>query len=104
MKSAVIKTGGKQYLVREGDELRVEKIPSVKAGDKISLKEVLLKIDDDKIDLGRPNLSAISVTATVKAEGRHPKITVIKFKPKVRQRTKNGHRQPYTTITIDKIG
>ncbi|MEK7586501.1 MAG: 50S ribosomal protein L21 [Patescibacteria group bacterium] len=103
MKSAVIKTGGKQYLVREGDTLRVEKLAEVKVGDKVNFDQVLMTIEDDKINLGKPLVEKAVVSAVVQEQDRARKITIVKFKPKTRERNKRGHRQPYTAITIEKI-
>lgn len=100
---AVIKTGGKQYLVKEGDELKIEKVNTEKDGG-ISF-EVLLLADEDgkKFELGNPVLSGVSVHANVLEHGRGKKVTIIKFKPKVRYRRKIGHRQPYSKIKVSGI-
>ena len=103
MKSAVIKTGGKQYLVKEGDTLRVEKLADLKVGDKVTFDQVLMTLDGDKATLGKPLVEKASVEALVHEQDRAAKVTVIKFKQKVRQRNKRGHRQPYTAVTIKKI-
>lgn len=100
---AVIKTGGKQYLVKEGDELKIEKLSADKdAG--VSF-EVLLLADEngEKFELGNPTLSGASVQATVLEQGRGKKVKIIKFKPKVRYRRKTGHRQPYSKVKIGKV-
>ncbi len=101
-KLAVVKTGGKQYLVREGDTLKVEKLES--AG-QLELTEVLLAAEDDgsKFDLGQPR-SAAKVTAEVVLQGRADKILVVHYKAKTRQHKKYGHRQPFTKLRVASIG
>lgn len=100
---AVIKTGGKQYLVREGDEIKVEKVRGEK--DAVLSFEVLLVSDEDgeNLKLGTPTLSGLSVQAMVLEQGRGKKVTIIKFKRKVRYRRKTGHRQPYSKVKIAKV-
>lgn len=97
---AVIKTGGKQYKVAEGDVLRVEKLES-KDGN-IIFDEVLLVVNGE-VKLGQPVVSGAKVTAKVLEEGKGEKKMVFKFKSKTRQHKKKGHRQPYTKIQITKI-
>jgi large subunit ribosomal protein L21 len=97
---AVIKTGGKQYLVKEGDVLKVEKLP-VDQGAKISL-EVLLTADGDTLNVGKPLLSQ-TIEAEVVEQGRADKIEVVKYKAKSRYTRRRGHRQTYTKIKITKI-
>ena len=100
---AVIKTGGKQYLVKEGDELKIEKLAAEKESD-VSF-EVLLLADDngEKVDIGTPTLSGVAVQAKIVDQGKGKKIAIIKFKSKVRYRRKTGHRQPYSKIKIQKV-
>ncbi|MBL7141761.1 50S ribosomal protein L21 [Patescibacteria group bacterium] len=100
----VIKTGGKQYLVKLGDILRIEKIEG-KAGKKVSFKDVLLFFDSKKkkVEIGKPNLK-IKVEAEILAQEKGPKIKIIKYKPKTRYRRKRGHRQLYTKVKIIKVG
>lgn len=102
-KIAVIKTGGKQYLVQEGDVLSIEKIEG-KVGDKISLKNILLFVDSKqkKTAIGEPTLK-ISVEAEIISQKKGDKISIIKYKPKTRYFKKQGHRQLYTEIKIIKI-
>ena len=97
----MIKTGGKQYLVKKGQHLRVEKLDA-KEGDKVSFDEVLLSFDEkgDKTQLGTPAVSGKKVTAEVVKQGRARKIVVTKYKPKTRYKTRTGHRQPFTEIKI----
>jgi len=101
---AVIKTGGKQYLVKEGDVLFIEKIDK-KAGSDFSFNEVLLLVDEkkNKTEIGTPYLKNVKVKAKVLEEGKHKKVLIIKYKPKVRYRRKTGHRQPYTKVQITEI-
>ncbi|HEU0051090.1 MAG TPA: 50S ribosomal protein L21 [Patescibacteria group bacterium] len=97
---AVIKTGGKQYVVKEGDLLMIEKIDA-KQGEKVTF-EPLLKADGENVNVGTPILSG-NVTAEVIEQGRAAKIEVVHYKPKVRTTKRSGHRQPYTKIKIVSI-
>lgn len=100
---AVITTGGKQYIVKEGDELNVEKL-DLEEGKMIEFGAMLVADEDGKdVKVGTPNVEGAKVSATVVEQGRDKKITVIKYKPKVRYRRKYGHRQPFTKIKIEKI-
>ena len=99
---AVIKSGGKQYLVREGDTIQVEKLDA-NQGDKVPLNEVLMVSDGDSLRVGTPVVNGASVAATVKAHGRGEKIRVIKFKRRKHYRRQQGHRQAYTLLSIDGI-
>ena len=98
---AVIKTGGKQYLVRPGDKLKVEKLEK-KEGEEIIFSDVLLVEKDKKIEIGAPLVKA-EVLAKVLSHGKGDKIIVFKYKPKKRESRKIGHRQPYTEIEITGI-
>ncbi|OGN16740.1 MAG: 50S ribosomal protein L21 [Candidatus Yanofskybacteria bacterium RIFCSPHIGHO2_02_FULL_50_12] len=98
---AVIKTGGKQYKVSEGDVLMVEKLNV--EGDSITFDQVLMTADGETINLGKPILSGVMVTAKVLEEGKAKKKMVFRYKAKTRQRKKKGHRQPYTKVQITKI-
>jgi large subunit ribosomal protein L21 len=97
---AVIKTGGKQYKVAEGDVLRVEKLES-KDGN-VVFDNILLVVNGE-VKLGKPVVSGAKVSAKVLEEGKGEKKMVFKFKSKTRQHKKKGHRQPYTKIQITKI-
>lgn len=98
MNFAVIKTGGKQHLVHSGDVITIEKLPeNVQVGDKVTFEEVLLM--DDKV--GTPSVAGGKVTGVVKEVGRAKKVSVIKYKPKVRYFKNRGHRQPFVKVTID---
>ncbi|MCC6557466.1 MAG: 50S ribosomal protein L21 [Polyangiaceae bacterium] len=99
---AVIKTGGKQYRVAEGQKLRVEKLAGV-AGDKVTFNEVLLIGGADAPKIGRPLVSGASVAAEITAQDRGKKIVVFKFRRRKNYRRKNGHRQPYTELKITGI-
>jgi len=98
---AIIETGGKQYQVCEGDVLKVEKL-SVAEGKTVELDKVLAISKDDKLTVGKPWLDA-KVTAKVLKHGKGDKIIVFKYKPKKNYRRKQGHRQPFTEIQIEKI-
>ncbi len=100
---AVIQTGGKQYLVQEGQILRIEKLAGEK-GAKINFDKILLLAQEDgsNVELGKPYLAKI-VEAEVLEQGRADKVKVIKFKRKVRYARHAGHRQAYTKIKITKI-
>lgn len=97
---AIIATGGKQYKVSEGDVIRVEKI-EVEAGNTITFDQVLA-VDNDGLKVGADVKNA-SVTATVLDQARGRKVIVYKYKRKTGYHKKNGHRQAYTQVKIDKI-
>ncbi len=99
---AVIKTGGKQYKVQEGDILFVEKL-NAEDGAEIVFDEVLALSDGDNFVAGTPLVSGASVKATVIKNGKGKKIEVFKYKPKKNEKKKIGHRQPYTKVQIEKI-
>jgi large subunit ribosomal protein L21 len=100
---AVIKTGGKQYRVREGDTLRVEKL-AAEAGAKVQFDQILMVGEGDKVTVGAPFLSGSQVSATVVSQGRADKIKVVKFKRRKNYLRRNGHRQAFTEVEITKIG
>ena len=99
---AVIKSGGKQYRVAEGDVLRIEKL-SAETGETIKFDEVLLVADGDKVQVGTPRLDGGSVSAEVLEQGRARKIEVIKFKRRKDYERHHGHRQQYTEVRITGI-
>ena len=103
VKIAVIAAGGKQYLVKPGDTLRVEKIEEA-AGGTVSF-DVMLLADEDgsSVSVGTPLVKGASVTATVVQQGRARKVMVVKFKNKVRYKRNAGHRQPFTSVKIDEV-
>lgn len=102
---AVIATGGKQYVVREGDFLNIEKITGDhKEGSKIVFDEVLLVDDGKATKVGAPTVSGAKVTAEFIEDARAKKIEVIRYRSKSRYFKNRGHRQPYTRVKIVKIG
>ena len=102
MAYAILKTGGKQYRVRPGDVIDVDKLP-VEPGSSIELGDILAVSKDDGIVLGSPVVANASVLANVQDQIKDAKIIVFKYKRKVRYRVKRGHRQPYTRIAITAI-
>lgn len=99
---AVIVTGGKQYRVREGDRLRIEKLPAP-AGETVEFDRVLMVSDGDEVKVGRPYLDGGRVSATVSAHGRGDKINVVKFRRRKNYLRRRGHRQDFTEVTITGI-
>lgn len=98
---AVIKTGGKQYRVSEGDVLRVEKLDG-DVGAKLELGEVLM-LGGEKVSIGKPQVKGATVQAEIVAQDRAKKIIVFKMRRRKNYRRKQGHRQPYTEIRITGI-
>lgn len=99
---AVIKTGGKQYIVRPGQKLKIEKLDA-KEGGKVSFDEVLLVVDGDKVEIGMPHLKGARVEAEVAEQGRDRKKIIFKYHSKSRYRKFKGHRQPFTEVEIKEI-
>jgi large subunit ribosomal protein L21 len=99
---AVIKTGGKQYRVASGDQLKVEKLAG-EVGAEIVLDQVLAVGEGADIALGTPLVSGASVTATVVSHGRHDKLVIFKMRRRKHYKKSQGHRQGYTEIRIDTI-
>lgn len=105
---AIIETGGKQYRVAVGDTIKIEKIKSevkeLKEGDSVIFNKVLL-IDNgtDSTDIGTPYIEGAKVSGTLVEIGRNAKVMVIKYKQKSRYFKRNGHRQPFFKVKIDKI-
>ena len=100
---AIIKTGGKQYRVKQGETLRVEKLP-VEAGATVEFSEVLLVASEGaEIKIGQPTVAGAKVVAKVVAQERGPKITIFKFRRRKNYRRKSGHRQAYTAVRIEAI-
>ena len=100
---AIIQTGGKQYLVKEGQTLNVEKLDT-EVGKTLSLDALFLADKDGKSPkFGTPTVKGAKVSAKVLEQGRADKVLVVKFKPKSRYRRHVGHRQPFTKIQIEKI-
>ncbi len=98
---AIIATGGKQYKVTEGDVIRVEKL-GVAAGEAVTFDQVLA-VSDGEMKIGCPTVEGASVSATVVKEGKGKKVIVYKYKRKTGYHKKNGHRQLFTEVKIDKI-
>lgn len=99
---AIIKTGGKQYIVKPGDKLKIEKLDK-KEGADISFSDVLLVEKNKKVEIGKPKVKEAKVEAKVLKHGKAEKVIVFKYKPKTRYARKIGHRQPYTEIEITGI-
>ena len=97
---AIIATGGKQYKVEEGDVIKVEKL-GVDAGQTVTFDQVLA-VNNGELQIGCPTVSGATVTATVEKEGKGRKVIVYKYKRKTGYHKKNGHRQLYTQVKIDK--
>lgn len=104
MKFAVIQTGGKQYLVKESQSLKIEKIVGDK-GDKMVFDKVLLIANDDGTEakVGKPYVEGAKVEAEILDQGRGDKVLIIKYKRKVRYHRRKGHRQDFTKVKIVKI-
>ncbi len=98
---AIIATGGKQYTVSEGDVIRVEKL-GVNAGDTVTFDQVLF-VNNGEAKVGDPTVAGASVTASVIEEGKAKKVIVYKYKRKTGYHKKNGHRQLFTKVKIEKI-
>ena len=99
---AVIESGGKQHRVQEGDVLRLEKLDA-ESGSSITFDRVMLVGEGEDVTIGSPLVEGGSVTAEVLGHGRHPKVTVIKFKRRKDYDKKQGHRQHYTEIKVTGI-
>lgn len=110
MELAVIKTGGKQYVVSPGMTIAIEKLGSrskteeLKKGDSVTFGEVLMKDNAGKLTMGAPLVSGASVTGTVQSVGRAKKVEVVKYKAKSNYLKRRGHKQPQIKVKIDKIG
>ena len=100
--NAIIVTGGKQYKVSEGDVVFIEKL-DVEAGETVKFDQVLAILDGDKATFGTPVVEGASVEATVEKNGKGKKIRIFKYNAKKGYRKRQGHRQPYTKVTINKI-
>jgi len=108
MNYAVIKTGGKQYVVKSGDVVTIEKLPGkngadLQKGDAVTFSEVLLTDDGSKATFGAPLISGVSVKGTVAQVGRAQKIDVVKYKAKSRYLKRRGHRQPFVKVKIETV-
>ncbi|MBC2303523.1 50S ribosomal protein L21 [Listeria booriae] len=98
---AIIETGGKQVKVEAGQEIYVEKLAG-EVGDVVTFDKVVF-VSGDAVKVGAPFVEGATVTAKVEKQGRAKKLTVFKYKPKKNYHKKQGHRQPYTKLTIDTI-
>jgi len=102
-KIAVIETGGKQYIVKPGDIIKIEKLEA-KEGDRLDFEPLLIADEDDKeAKIGTPTVIGASVSAVVLGEGRSRRVEVVKYKPKVRYHKAAGHRQHFTEIRIEEV-
>lgn len=102
MKHAIIVTGGKQYRVAEGDVIFIEKLDA-EAGATVTFDQVLAVVDGDSANFGAPVIAGATVTAKVEKNGKSRKVRVYKMKPKKGYRRTQGHRQPYTKVSIEAI-
>lgn len=98
---AIIATGGKQYKVTEGDVIRIEKL-GASAGEAVTFDQILA-VNNGEMKIGCPTVDGVTVSATVVKEGKGRKVIVYKYKRKTGYHKKNGHRQLYTEVKIDKI-
>ena len=99
---AIVRSGGKQYRVEEGALISVDTVAG-KVGDTVTLGDILVIADGDDVKAGQPALEGAKVTAEIVAHGKGPKIQVLRYKNKTRQRRARGHRQSETTLRIKKI-
>ena len=100
---AVIKTGGKQYVVSEGSTITIEKLPKVAEGDSVTFDSVLLTDDGATTSVGAPSVSGAKVTGKVLKAGKAKKVVVVKYKAKSRYHKKRGHRQSFLKVKIEKV-
>ena len=103
MSYAVIKTGGKQYKIKSGEILKIEKLPDSKPETKIEFNEILAYGDDKSIEIGTPNVEGAKVEADLIKNGKDRTILIFKKRRRQNSRRKNGHRQEHTMIRINKI-
>lgn len=99
---AIIETGGKQYRVSEGDTLTIEKL-EVGEGETVEFNRVLTVVKNGEVTVGKPVVSGAKVTGKVVEQGKEKKIFVFKYKAKANYRKRQGHRQPFTKVKIEKI-
>jgi large subunit ribosomal protein L21 len=99
---AIVRTGGKQYQVAQGDQLRVETLAGA-VGETVELSDVLLVADGEDIKIGQPQVEGAKVTATIVEQGKAKKVLVYKKKRRKGYEVKNGHRQQYTALRIEGI-
>ena len=103
MSFAVIKTGGKQYKVKAGEILKIEKLDSLKPNSKIEFKEVLAYGDSKTAELGNPKVNGAKVEADLIENGKNRTVLIFKKRRRKNSRRKNGHRQEFSLIRISKI-
>ena len=103
MSFAVIKTGGKQYKVKSGEILKIEKLTDIKANSKIEFNEILAYGDDSKIEIGAPMVNGAKVEADLIKNSKNRTVLIFKKRRRQNSRRKNGHRQEYSMIRINKI-
>jgi large subunit ribosomal protein L21 len=103
MSYAVIQTGGKQYKVKSGEILKIEKLPDSKPETKIEFKEILAYGDDKVIEVGAPTVTGAKVEAELVKNGKNRTVLIFKKRRRHNSRRKNGHRQEYSMIRINKI-
>lgn len=101
---AVIQTGGKQYLVKDGDLLKIEKL-EVEVGKEVVFDQVLMlaKEDGSDVKIGKPYLEGVSIVAVCEEQGKNRTIRVVKYKRKVRYKRTNGHRQRFTKVKVGEV-
>lgn len=99
---AIIQTGGKQYRVSPGDEIRIEKIDG-SPGDRVSFDRVLLTSNGERVEIGKPYLEGVTVTGKLTAQGKGRKVIVFKYKRRKGYRRTRGHRQQYSLVKIEGI-
>ncbi|MBL7142532.1 MAG: 50S ribosomal protein L21 [Candidatus Pacebacteria bacterium] len=99
---AVIKTGGKQYIVAPGQKIKIEKIEK-KEGSEIAFSDVLLLEKNKKVEIGMPRVKGVKVLGKILKHGKAKKVIVFKYKAKKRYKVKKGHRQPFTEVEITQI-
>ena len=100
---AVIRTGGKQYVVRPGEKLTIEKLDPPEKGGDLTFSDILFYADGDRVEIGRPVIAGARVTAQYLDTKKDDKIIVFRYHSKTRYRKKKGHRQPHTTVLVKEI-
>jgi large subunit ribosomal protein L21 len=103
MSYAVIQTGGKQYKVRSGEILKIEKLPNTKSDTKVEFKEILAYGDDKVIEIGAPTVQGAKVEANLIKNSKNRTVLIFKKRRRQNSRRKNGHRQQYSMVKINKI-
>jgi len=102
MKYAILESGGKQYRVSEGEAIEVDRLP-LEVGEPVEWQDVLLLVEDSKISIGQPYVKGVKIKGQVVDQIKARKVLVFKYKPKIRYRRTQGHRQRYTRVMIEKI-